>query len=50
MLGEEGVQGSRRLLFRGWCLIVPAASAGAGIEKLNLQQGRFHFDVMKKTL
>ena len=34
--------------FRGWCLIVPAASVGAGIERLNLQQGRFHLDIKKK--
>lgn len=32
----------------GCCLALLTASTGAGIERLNLQQGRFHLDTEKK--
>lgn len=32
----------------GCCLAFLTASMGAGIERLNLQQGRFHLDIKKK--
>lgn len=44
--GRGGCDNSPPALRR--CLTVPAASAGAGIERLNLQQGRFHLDIKRK--
>ena len=44
----KGTLAGGRLLCSGWCRALPAASTGAGIEGLNLQQGRFHLDIKKK--